>query len=75
MYILAWFIPSDAACDAATPNVPRLPRLAVPPEAGDGVCEEFEDAEEGISRVAKLLDEIFDDFRDELEFFWLELDD
>lgn len=74
-YILAWFIPSEAACDAATPKVPKLPRFAVPPEAGDGVWEEFEDADEGISPVAKLLDEIFDDLRDELNLFWLVLDD
>ena len=74
-YILAWFIPSEAACDAATPNVPKLPRLAVPPEAGDGVWEELEDADEGISPVTMLLDETFDDLRDELNFFWLVLDD
>ena len=27
MNLLAWFIPKEAACEAATPNVPRPPKL------------------------------------------------
>ena len=72
-YLLAWFIPREAACVAATPNVPRPPRLLVfPDDADEGDCEAL--GEEGImSANDLLLEEDFDDFFDDV-VFELELD-
>ena len=72
-YLLAWFIPREAACDAATPNVPNPPRLLVfPDDPDEGDCEAL--GEEGImSANDLLLEEDFDDFFDDV-VFELELD-
>ena len=45
--LLAWFIPREAACEAATPRVPNPPRLLAFPDAEEGDCDEL--GEDGIS--------------------------
>ena len=69
--LLAWFIPREAACEAATPRVPNPPRLLAFPDAEEGDCDEL--GEDGISANGFPEDD-FNDFFDEV-VFELELDD
>ena len=70
--LLAWFIPREAACDAATPRVPNPPRLLAFPDAEEGDCDEL--GEDGISANGLFPEDDFNDFFDEV-VFELELDD
>ena len=56
LFLLAWFIPSEAAWDAATPNVPKPSKPAAP------LADEEGDELEGFGEDD--VDGIFEDFFD-----------
>ena len=67
LFLLAWFIPSEAAWDAATPNVPKPSKPAAP------LADEEGDELEGFGEDD--VDGIFEDFFDNDAVFGVEFTD
>ena len=67
LFLLAWFIPSEAAWDAATPNVPKPSKPVAP------LADEEGDELEGFGEED--VDGIFEDFFDNDAVFGVEFTD